>query len=62
VKWWSPAARCSKKKLTSVASEHGETLAEGMEMQGIVRTVVDWGAFVALPEADIWKGSCTLPK
>lgn len=33
-----------------------ETLAEGMEMQGIVRTVVDWGAFVALPEAEYLEG------
>ncbi len=31
-------------------------LQEGMEMQGVVRTVVEWGAFVALPEAENLEG------
>lgn len=33
-----------------------EVLKDGMEMQGVVRTVVDWGAFVALPEAENLEG------
>lgn len=33
-----------------------EVLKDGMEMQGIVRTVVEWGAFVALPEAENLEG------
>ena len=33
-----------------------ELLKEGMEMQGVVRTVVEWGAFVALPEAENLEG------
>ena len=33
-----------------------EVLKEGLEMQGIVRTVVDWGAFVALVEAENLEG------
>lgn len=33
-----------------------ELLKEGAEMQGIVRTVVEWGAFVALPEAEHLEG------
>lgn len=33
-----------------------ELLKEGMEMQGVVRTVVEWGAFVALPEAEHLEG------
>ncbi|HSC87681.1 MAG TPA: S1 RNA-binding domain-containing protein [Polyangiaceae bacterium] len=33
-----------------------ETLTEGMELDGVVRTVVDWGAFVALPEAEYLEG------
>lgn len=33
-----------------------ETLTEGAEMDGVVRTVVDWGAFVALPEAEYLEG------
>lgn len=33
-----------------------ETLQEGTDFQGIVRTVVDWGAFVALPEAEYLEG------
>lgn len=33
-----------------------EALQEGAEMNGIVRTVVDWGAFVALPEAEYIEG------
>jgi small subunit ribosomal protein S1 len=33
-----------------------ETLTEGAEFQGVVRTVVDWGAFVALPEAEYLEG------
>jgi len=33
-----------------------ELLQEGMDMQGIVRTVVEWGAFVALPEAEYLEG------
>jgi small subunit ribosomal protein S1 len=33
-----------------------EVLKEDMEMQGIVRTVVEWGAFVALPEAENLEG------
>jgi len=31
-------------------------LQEGQVMQGVVRTVVDWGAFVALPEAENLEG------
>jgi small subunit ribosomal protein S1 len=31
-------------------------LQEGAEMQGVVRTVVEWGAFVALPEAENLEG------
>jgi small subunit ribosomal protein S1 len=31
-------------------------LEEGAEMQGVVRTVVEWGAFVALPEAENLEG------
>ena len=33
-----------------------EVLKDGMEMQGVVRTIVDWGAFVALPEAENLEG------
>jgi ribosomal protein S1 len=33
-----------------------EILSEGQVMQGIVRTVVEWGAFVALPEAENLEG------
>lgn len=33
-----------------------EVLQEGTEMEGVVRTVVDWGAFVALPEAENLEG------
>lgn len=33
-----------------------EALVEGAEMAGIVRTVVDWGVFVALPEAEYLEG------
>jgi small subunit ribosomal protein S1 len=33
-----------------------EVLKEDSEMQGIVRTVVEWGAFVALPEAENLEG------
>ncbi len=33
-----------------------ELLKDGMEMQGVVRTVVEWGAFVALPEAENLEG------
>lgn len=33
-----------------------ETLTEGQELLGVVRTVVDWGAFVALPEAEYLEG------
>lgn len=33
-----------------------EALVEGAEMAGIVRTVVDWGVFVALPEAEFLEG------
>ncbi len=33
-----------------------ELLKEGLEMQGVVRTVVDWGAFIALPEAEFLEG------
>ena len=33
-----------------------EVLQDGMEMQGIVRTVVEWGAFVALPDAENLEG------
>ena len=33
-----------------------ELLKEGAEMQGVVRTVVEWGAFVALPEAEHLEG------
>lgn len=33
-----------------------ELLKEGVTMQGIVRTVVEWGAFVALPEAENLEG------
>jgi small subunit ribosomal protein S1 len=33
-----------------------ELLQEGMDMQGIVRTVVEWGAFVALPAAEYLEG------
>lgn len=33
-----------------------ELLQDGMDMQGIVRTVVEWGAFVALPEAEYLEG------
>jgi small subunit ribosomal protein S1 len=33
-----------------------EALVEGAEMAGVVRTVVDWGAFVALPEAEFLEG------
>ena len=31
-------------------------LSEGAEMQGVVRTVVEWGAFVALPDAENLEG------
>jgi small subunit ribosomal protein S1 len=31
-------------------------LSEGQVMQGVVRTVVEWGAFVALPEAENLEG------
>lgn len=31
-------------------------LTEGQVMEGIVRTVVDWGLFVALPEAEMLEG------
>jgi small subunit ribosomal protein S1 len=31
-------------------------LAEGQELKGVVRTVVEWGAFVALPEAENLEG------
>jgi small subunit ribosomal protein S1 len=31
-------------------------LQEGQVMHGVVRTVVDWGAFVALPEAENLEG------
>ncbi|MCH2109901.1 MAG: S1 RNA-binding domain-containing protein, partial [Polyangiaceae bacterium] len=33
-----------------------ELLKDGMEMQGVVRTIVDWGAFIALPEAEYLEG------
>jgi len=33
-----------------------EVLKEDAEMQGVVRTVVEWGAFVALPEAENLEG------
>jgi small subunit ribosomal protein S1 len=33
-----------------------ELLQEGMDMQGVVRTVVEWGAFVALPAAEYLEG------
>lgn len=33
-----------------------EVLKEGAEMDGIVRTVVEWGAFVAMPEAENLEG------
>jgi small subunit ribosomal protein S1 len=33
-----------------------EVLQEGAEMDGIVRTVVEWGAFVAMPEAENLEG------
>ncbi len=33
-----------------------EVLQEGSEMDGVVRTVVEWGAFVALPEAENLEG------
>ena len=33
-----------------------ELLQEGMDMQGLVRTVVEWGAFVALPAAEYLEG------
>lgn len=33
-----------------------EILSEGQTMQGVVRTVVEWGAFVALPEAEHLEG------
>lgn len=33
-----------------------EVLQEGAEMEGVVRTVVEWGAFVALPEAEYLEG------
>ncbi len=33
-----------------------EVLVEGAEMLGVVRTVVEWGAFVALPEAENLEG------
>jgi small subunit ribosomal protein S1 len=33
-----------------------EVLKEDSEMQGVVRTVVEWGAFVALPEAENLEG------
>src|SRR5690606_15655898 len=33
-----------------------ELLQEGAEMDGVVRTVVEWGAFVALPEAENLEG------
>ncbi len=33
-----------------------ELLKDGMEMQGVVRTIVDWGAFVALPAAENLEG------
>lgn len=33
-----------------------EALTEGAELAGIVRTVVDWGAFVALPEVEYLEG------
>lgn len=33
-----------------------EVLQEGAEMNGVVRTVVEWGAFVALPEAENLEG------
>lgn len=33
-----------------------EILSEGQVLQGVVRTVVEWGAFVALPEAENLEG------
>ena len=33
-----------------------EVLQEGAEMDGVVRTVVEWGAFVALPQAENLEG------
>lgn len=33
-----------------------EVLQEGAEMDGIVRTVVEWGAFVAMPDAENLEG------
>lgn len=33
-----------------------EILSEGQVLQGVVRTVVEWGAFVALPEAEGLEG------
>jgi len=33
-----------------------DALTEGAELAGIVRTVVDWGAFVALPEVEYLEG------
>jgi small subunit ribosomal protein S1 len=33
-----------------------ELLSEGQVMKGVIRTVVDWGAFVALPEAENLEG------
>ncbi len=33
-----------------------ETLTDGQVMKGIVRTIVEWGAFVALPEAENLEG------
>src|SRR5690606_13021129 len=33
-----------------------ELLSEGQELQGVVRTVVEWGAFVALPDAENLEG------
>ncbi len=33
-----------------------ETLTEGQVMKGVVRTVVEWGAFIALPEAEHLEG------
>ena len=33
-----------------------ELLQEGQVMKGVVRTVVEWGAFVALPEAENLEG------
>jgi small subunit ribosomal protein S1 len=48
---WSRAGPCWRPRRTSGARRRCSTLAEGQVLKGTVRTVVEWGAFIALADA-----------